>query len=164
MSDVVSEYYKNLISYYSYKTLFEPVTCNDKKGKEEMPKLIVLKDIYSFDSHTDYCNRNTFNVNANCKDYCVILDENKAAKIISDCEDKSFDGDVNNVEKVIFNGPATIVFFKDGTKTVVECLDMDMYDKDKGLAFALLKKIYGNKFNDIFKKYVWEVEEEKVEE
>ena len=65
------------------------------------------------------------------------------------------------VEKVIFNGPATIVFFRDGTKSVVKCQDMSMYDQDKGLAFALLKKLYGNGYNDIFKKFLWECEEKE---
>lgn len=65
------------------------------------------------------------------------------------------------VKKVIFNGPATIVFFRDGTKSVVKCQDMSMYDQDKGLAFALLKKVYGNGYNDIFKKFLWEYEEKE---
>lgn len=33
---------------------------------------------------------------------------------------------------VIFNGPATIVFWNDGTKTVVKCSDGDEYDPESG--------------------------------
>lgn len=63
-----------------------------------------------------------------------------------------------NIEKVIFNDPATIVFWKDGTKTVVKCQDDDVYDKEKGLAMCVAKKFFGNKgnFNKVFKKYIGE--------
>ena len=63
-----------------------------------------------------------------------------------------------DIEKVIFNDPATIVYWKDGTKTVVKCQDGDVYDKEKGLAMAIVKKLFGNKgnYNKIFKKYIGE--------
>lgn len=48
----------------------------------------------------------------------------------------------NSIKKVIFNGPATIVFFKDGTKTVAKCSDDDAFDYEKGLAMAIVKKLY----------------------
>lgn len=50
---------------------------------------------------------------------------------------------------------ATVVFWEDNTKTTVVCQDGDIFDKEKGLAMACCKKIYGNKgyFNDIFKKF-----------
>lgn len=46
---------------------------------------------------------------------------------------------------VIFNDPATIVFWSDGTKTVVKCLEGDVFDPEKGLAMAISKKAMGNK-------------------
>lgn len=49
-------------------------------------------------------------------------------------------------EKVIFNPPATIVFWSDGTKTVVKCKD-EKFDEEKGLAMAISKKALGNKGN-----------------
>lgn len=54
------------------------------------------------------------------------------------------------VKKVIFNDPATIVYWKDGTKTVVKCQKGDDFDPEKGFAMAFLKKCWGNKgnFND----------------
>ena len=63
-----------------------------------------------------------------------------------------------DIEKVIFNDPATIVYWKDGTKTVVKCQDGDVYDKEKGLAMCVAKKFFGNKgnFNKVFKKYIGE--------
>lgn len=64
------------------------------------------------------------------------------------------------IVRVIFNNPATIVFWKDGTKTVVKCGDNDVYDPEKGLAMAIAKKYLGNKgnYNNIFKKYLKEEE------
>ena len=48
------------------------------------------------------------------------------------------------IEKVIFNDPATIVLWEDGSKTVVKVQDGDTFDKEKGLAMAILKKLLGN--------------------
>ena len=63
-----------------------------------------------------------------------------------------------DIEKVIFNDPATIVYWKDGTKTVVKCQDGDVYDKEKGLAMCVTKKFFGNKgnFNKVFNKFIGE--------
>lgn len=45
----------------------------------------------------------------------------------------------NPIKKVIFNDPATIVIWKDGTKTIVKCSEDDIYDPEKGLAMAVCK-------------------------
>ena len=62
------------------------------------------------------------------------------------------------ITKVVFNYPATIVYWKDGTKTVVKCQDGDAFDKEKGLAMAIAKKHFGNKGNycNVFKKFIKE--------
>lgn len=62
-----------------------------------------------------------------------------------------------DIKKVIFNDPATIVFWTDGTKTVVQAHD-EKFDKEKGIAMAIAKKTLGNKGNyfEIFKKYCGE--------
>ena len=59
------------------------------------------------------------------------------------------------ITNVIFNNPATIVFWEDDTKTVVKCQKGDKYDKEHGLAVAIAKKALGNKgnFNEVFKKW-----------
>ena len=61
-------------------------------------------------------------------------------------------------KKIIFNGPATIVLWDDGTKTVVKCPDGDTFDQEKGLALCFMKKSLGNNsnFNNIIKKYLEE--------
>jgi hypothetical protein len=52
------------------------------------------------------------------------------------------------IKKVIFNPPATIIFWADGTKTVVKCQDDEaFFDPEKGLAMAFMKKMLGNKGN-----------------
>ena len=47
---------------------------------------------------------------------------------------------VPEIKKVIFNDPATIILWEDGTKTVVKAHDKDQFDKEKGLAMAIVKK------------------------
>ena len=49
------------------------------------------------------------------------------------------------IKKLIFNPPATIVFWNDGTKTVVKCQNHEEFDPEKGLAMAFFKKMHGNK-------------------
>ena len=62
----------------------------------------------------------------------------------------------DKIKDVIFNDPATIVLWKDGTKTVVKCGPDDEYDPEKGLALCMLKKQCGNKgnYNNLFRKYL----------
>lgn len=55
------------------------------------------------------------------------------------------------IKKVIFNKPATIVYWSDGTKTVVKCGKDDEWDKEKGLAMAISKKLIGLK--EFYKQY-----------
>ena len=60
-----------------------------------------------------------------------------------------------SIRKVIFNDPATIVLWSDGTKTVVKCGPDDIFDKEKGLAMAIVKKMAGNdsRFHKVFKEW-----------
>lgn len=48
------------------------------------------------------------------------------------------------IKDVIFNDPATIVFWNDGSKTVVRAHGGDKFDPEKGLAMAFAKKMFGN--------------------
>lgn len=67
------------------------------------------------------------------------------------------------IEKVIFNNPATIVFWNDGTKTVVKAKG-EPFDPEKGLAMAIAKRSLGNQGNyyNEFKKWLPEKEEVKA--
>lgn len=68
--------------------------------------------------------------------------------------------DMPTIKKVIFKNPATIVFWADGTKTVVKA-NNEPYDKEKGLAMAYVKKHMGNRGNyyNQIKKWVENEEE-----
>lgn len=60
-----------------------------------------------------------------------------------------------SIRKGIFNDPATVVLWSDGTKTVVKCGPEDTFDMEKGLAMAIVKKMAGNdnSFHKVFKQY-----------
>ena len=70
---------------------------------------------------------------------------------------------IPEIKNVIFNDPATIIFWEDGTKTVVKCQDGDEFDPEKGLAMAIAKKAYGNKGNYCNKMKKWLPKEEPVD-
>lgn len=57
------------------------------------------------------------------------------------------------IKKVIFNDPATIVLWDDGTKTVVKCSLGDTYSEWSGLAFCICKKLMGDEFHKVFKHW-----------
>ena len=60
------------------------------------------------------------------------------------------------VKKVIFNNPATIIYWTDGSKTVVKCQNGEPFDAEKGFVMAYLKKLLGNDntFNKEINKWV----------
>ena len=67
-----------------------------------------------------------------------------------------------DIRDVIFNDPATIVIWADGTKTVVKA-ENEPFDPEKGLAMAISKRALGNKYDyyDTFKKYVGRYEKKQ---
>lgn len=90
------------------------------------------------------------------------------------------------IEKVLFQNPATIVFWSDGTKTVVNCMDnveikkkvvdgkevtirkpkkADTYSEEAGLAMAIVKKWAGNNgnYNNIFREFIPEMAQSEKE-
>lgn len=81
------------------------------------------------------------------------LDENYYAKLANDWWKNNQRKEYNKmfkmdkVKKVIFNPPATIVYWFDGTKTVVKAQGGDIFDKEKGFAMACAKKFFGNQGN-----------------
>lgn len=50
-----------------------------------------------------------------------------------------------HIKNVIFNAPATIVYWEDGSKTVVKCQEGDEFDPEKGITMAFFKRMHGNK-------------------
>ena len=65
----------------------------------------------------------------------------------------------NRIKRIIFNDPVTVVFWTNGDKTTVKCQPGETYDREKGLALAIIKHEIGENqgcFNDIFKKWIEE--------
>lgn len=65
----------------------------------------------------------------------------------------------NPIKKVIFNDPATIVFWKDGTKTIVKRQEGAEFDPEKGLAMAICRHFLCNicgleRYDGVFKRYM----------
>lgn len=89
------------------------------------------KDVYVPDDDIPFCDEDCSN--------CPI-----------DCEEDEWDDDepmmwgIPDVERVIFSPPATIVFWTDGTKTVVKCMEGEKYEKYAGFAMACMKKLFGS--------------------
>lgn len=50
------------------------------------------------------------------------------------------------IKEIIINEPAMIIFWKDGTKTVVTAQEGETFDEEKGLAMAYAKKALGNNY------------------
>lgn len=81
-----------------------------------------------------------------------------------------------SIKNVIFNPPATIVYWEDGSKTVVKCQEGDEFDPEKGIAMAFFKRMHGNKGHyfeqikewsykysmSLFKDEVHEMKDEKI--
>lgn len=82
----------------------------------------------------------------------LVLDEIKEIKFINQLS--KFDK--NEIKDVKYHNPATIVFWKDGTKTVVKCQKGDTYNPELGLAMCIIKKMCDNKgnYNDVFNKWL----------
>ena len=61
---------------------------------------------------------------------------------------------VLSIKEVIFNPPATIVFWSDNTKTVVKAdYAYDSYDPEKGIAMAISKKMLGDNKYEYYNVY-----------
>ena len=67
----------------------------------------------------------------------------------------------NFIKRVIFSGNRTIVIFRDGQKVIIACQPGEKFDKEKGLALAIIKYFFGNTnyYNEIFKKFIKDEDE-----
>lgn len=66
-------------------------------------------------------------------------------------ESKIESDEIPVAEKVIFHDRSTIIYWEDGSKTVVTCSKNDEYSKDKGFYLCFLKKIAGNTTTGLMK-------------
>jgi hypothetical protein len=67
------------------------------------------------------------------------------------------------IENIYLNEDKGVVVIKwtDGTKTKVKCQDGEDFDAEKGIALCFMKRAFHNRgcYNDVFKKYIGEVDE-----
>lgn len=129
--------YDNILFYQELKELKMP-TVPDYINKTKPYTLVIPSDRYSMMFNCINKNNST----------------TKHSALIPKCTPK-LTNYLPEIKNVKFNGPATIVFWADGTKTVVKCQDGDDYSEEVGLAMCIVKKVFGNtsKYNDIFKKW-----------
>lgn len=68
------------------------------------------------------------------------------------------EGLLPKISRVIFNYPATIILWDDGTKSVVKVQREDVYDTEKGIMACMLKRFMGNDntFNKVLNRWVKE--------
>ena len=122
----------------------------------QMPELIIR------DCYNRWVSRHKLQPNLRHDELAYILDmvKRKYNLEIVDCGPNTTR--LPKIKDVIFNEPATIILWADGTKTVVKCQEGEGYDPEKGMAMAISKKALGNKGNycEVFKK--WLPEEEEV--
>lgn len=95
-----------------------------------------------------------------CKEYNRQQDE--VAKKVAEyarndviMTEKAYEMLARCIVKVIFNDPATIVLWGDGSKTVVKAKN-EPFDPEKGLAMAIAKKHFGNtgRYYEVFKRWL----------
>lgn len=55
---------------------------------------------------------------------------------------------LDDIDQIIFNDPATIVTFKDGSKVCVKACEKDPFNKETGLIYAIVKRLYANDIDD----------------
>lgn len=58
------------------------------------------------------------------------------------------------ITKVIYNNPATMVFWSDGTKTIAKCHEDDTYSCEQGLNVCILKKVFKPTYRDILNAWL----------
>ena len=51
---------------------------------------------------------------------------------------------IPDIDHIVFSEPATIVFWDDGTKTVVKCMKGEKYERYAGFMAACMKKMFGS--------------------
>ena len=68
-----------------------------------------------------------------------------AEAVIEEYEDDEPDcWGIPDIDRVVFSEPATIVFWTDGTKTVVKCMPGEKFEKYAGFMAACMKKMFGS--------------------
>lgn len=138
------------ITWSLYLELEEIENSTDEFTQKNFGRLINFLDLCN-DCITYYFNRYTMRMSFSCNDqeaaYALIRRiHNLANKKAKDLE--IYSNSLYNtfeIKDIKVNGPATIVFWADGTKTVVKCVPDDSYDVEKAVAMCFMKKALGSR-------------------
>ena len=101
-----------------------------------------IRALDAFDSELDHIakNKNTITIKYDNSTPCTCsCNKNDNALNSEDTSDI-----LDDIKQVIFNDPATIVTFSDGTKVCVKANENDKFSKEVGLMYALVKRLYAN--------------------
>ena len=105
-----------------------------------------IRALDAFDSELDHIakNKNTITIKYDNSTPCTCsCNKNDNAPNNDDDSDNTSDI-LDDIKQVIFNDPATIVTFSDGTKVCVKANENDKFSKEVGLMYALVKRLYAN--------------------
>lgn len=107
-------------------------------------------------------NGETFDVLADAISYqtSIVVDERPKVHLEGTVVPRKPAARTTGIVKVIYNNPATIVYWEDGSRTVVKCQPGDKFDRTVGFLMCVLKKVTGNtgRYNEVLKKYVYDVD------
>lgn len=67
-----------------------------------------------------------------------------AFKVLQSLSNNTFTFKDIHITQVLYNNPATVVFWSDKTKTVCKCTKNDKYNPETGLAICIIKKLCGS--------------------
>ncbi len=117
-------------------------------------------------SECEYTIQSTWNQHAQMEqatyEFRILLPKMDTGKVPYDKAYKHIPSKIPGIKDVIFNPPATIVFWEDRTKTVVKA--QEDFDPEKGLAMAISKKMFGNNYGyyNVFQKWLkkWDKQSE----
>ncbi len=160
------------MSYIAYDTMFNEFfrkNANNSTSFDDfvyyLRKLPANVEVYFYDFLTWWKNNSTYRYYWPACKMSIFIDKRNdydfvriGGLIVDSCRSTCIPTSPLHIKDVIFNNPATIVFWSDGTKTVCTCSEEDMYDPEKGLALCCMKKLlYKNKghiFNNARAKWL----------
>ena len=118
------------------------VDSDDNDGKKVK---VVIEDDNAIPFSDDICPYDCDCGECPCEDKCAEDTENWKITY-EEAEDDEYPDmwGIPEIDHVVFSGPATIVFWEDGTKTIVKCMEGEKFERYAGFAAACMKKMFGS--------------------
>ena len=136
------------ITWYLYLEDDKTEISTDEFTQKNFGRLLNFLNLYD-DCITYFYNGSVMSFSCNNKKMTSTL--SKRIHELSNKKTKDSEISANNlyntfeVKDIKVNGPATIVFWADGTKTVVKYDAEDLYDAEKAVAMCFMKKALGSR-------------------